>query len=48
MLTGVTGLDQLEYQSNDAITLTCTFRCDYWDDEIAAENNNYHPLRKNA
>lgn len=35
MLTGVTGLDQLEYGNNDAIQLTCTFRCDYWDDEQA-------------
>lgn len=48
MLTGVTGLDQLTYGNNEAIQLTCAFRCDYWDDEIAAENNNYHPLRKNA
>ena len=35
MLTGVTGLDDLDYQSNDARQLTCTFRCDYWEDEIS-------------
>jgi hypothetical protein len=35
MLTGVTGLDDLDYQSNDARQLTCTFRCDYWDDEMS-------------
>ena len=35
MLTGVTGLDDLDYSSNDARTLVCTFRCDYWDDELA-------------
>jgi hypothetical protein len=35
MLTGVTGLDDLDYTSNDARTLQCTFRCDYWDDELA-------------
>jgi len=31
MLTGITGLDDLDYSSNDARTLACTFRCDYWD-----------------
>lgn len=38
MLTAVTGLDQLEYGNNEAITLTCRFRCDYWDDEQAGAN----------
>lgn len=35
MLTGVTGLEDLDYMSNDARQLQCTFRCDYWDDEMA-------------
>lgn len=35
MLTGVTGLEDLDYSSNDARQLQCTFRCDYWDDEMA-------------
>ena len=35
MLTGVTGLDDLDYMSNDARQLTCTFRCDYWEDELS-------------
>lgn len=35
MLTGVTNLDDLDYQSNDALTLQTTFRCDYWEDELA-------------
>jgi len=35
MLTGVTGLDDLDYNANDARTLQCTFRADYWEDEIS-------------
>ena len=35
MLTGVTGLDDLDYSSNDARQLGVTFRADFWDDEIA-------------
>jgi hypothetical protein len=35
MLTGVTGLEDLDYSSSDPRTLQCTFRCDYWDDELA-------------
>lgn len=35
MLTGVTNLDDLDNMSNDARQLTCTFRCDYWEDEIS-------------
>lgn len=35
MLTSVTGLEGLDYTSNDAVQLTCTFRCDFWDDELA-------------
>ena len=35
MLTGVTGLEDLDYSSNDARTLQCTFRSDYWDDDMA-------------
>lgn len=35
MLTGVSGLDDIDYSSNDPQVLQCTFRCDYWDDELA-------------
>ena len=35
MLTGVTGLDSLNYTSNDARILTVTFRADYWDEDLA-------------
>jgi len=35
MLTGVTNLDDLDYTSNDARQLTCTFRADYWEDELS-------------
>ena len=35
MLTGVTGLDDLDYTSNDARQLTCVFRSDYWYDTMA-------------
>lgn len=32
ILTGMTGLDGLDYAANEARKLTCTFRADYWDD----------------
>lgn len=35
MLTGVSGLEDLDYTNNDARQLTCTFRADFWDDELA-------------
>ena len=35
MLKSVTGLDTLDYKSNDVRKLTCVFRSDWWDDEIA-------------
>jgi hypothetical protein len=35
MLTGVTGLDGLDYTANEAVQLTCTFRCDFWDEDLA-------------
>jgi hypothetical protein len=35
MLTGVSGLDDLDYSSNDPRILTCNFRSDYWDDDMA-------------
>jgi hypothetical protein len=34
MLTGVTGLDALDYTNNEARKLTCTFRTDLWDETI--------------
>jgi len=40
MLTGVTGLDDLDYSSNDARTLACTFRCDYWDYDVDNGESN--------
>ena len=35
MLTNVTGLNDLDYSGTDARKLEVTFRCDYWEDEIA-------------
>lgn len=35
MLINVTGLDSLNYTSNDARILTVTFRTDYWDEDLA-------------
>jgi len=35
MLTNVTGLNDLDYSGTDARKLELTFRCDYWEDEIA-------------
>ena len=35
MLTNVGGLNDLDYSGTDARKLELTFRCDYWEDEIA-------------
>jgi len=35
MLTNVSGLNDLDYSGTDARKLEITFRCDYWDDEMA-------------
>jgi len=35
MLTGITGLDELNYTNNEARTLQVTFRADYWDEDLA-------------
>lgn len=35
ILSGVSGLNDLDYTSNDAVQLTTTFRADYWDYDIA-------------
>jgi hypothetical protein len=35
MLTGITGLDALEYTNNEAVTLDVKFRADYWDEDLA-------------
>jgi hypothetical protein len=35
MLTGITGLDELNYTNNEAATLTVSFRADWWDEELA-------------
>lgn len=34
ILTGITGLDTLDYSGNDAVDLAVTFRADYWDDAL--------------
>lgn len=35
LLTGVTGLDSLDYTNNEARKLQIKFRSDYWDEELA-------------
>lgn len=35
MLTGVTGLDSLEYTNNEARKIQVKFRSDFWDEELA-------------
>lgn len=35
LLSGVSGIDGLDYTSKDPQKLTITFRCDYWDDALA-------------
>lgn len=34
LLTNVTGLDTLDYTANEARKLQCTFRSDYWDEQL--------------
>lgn len=36
LLCEVTGTDSLDYTNNDARTLVCKFRADYWNEEFAA------------
>lgn len=35
MLKSVSGLEDLNYTNNEARQLTCVFRADYWDDDLA-------------
>lgn len=35
MLTGISGLDTLNYTDNEARKLSVTFRADYWDEDMA-------------
>lgn len=44
MVTNVTGLDSLNYTTNDAATLQVTFRSDYWQEYLATdkEQNPYN------
>ena len=35
MLTGLDGLDSLDYTQTEALDLTAKFRADYWEDELA-------------
>jgi hypothetical protein len=39
MLTGVTGLDSLDYTSNEARKIQIKFRSDYWDEEMAGASS---------
>ena len=40
LLTGVTGLDTLDYTANEPQKLSCSFRIDYWDDVHADASGN--------
>lgn len=42
ILTGITGLDGLDYTGNEARKLTCTFRADYWDDNSDNANGQLY------
>jgi hypothetical protein len=33
-ITGMSGLDSLDYSSSEAVTLSVTFRADYWDEDL--------------
>jgi hypothetical protein len=35
MLTGITGIDDLNYTNMDARTVTVSFRSDWWDEDLA-------------
>lgn len=40
MLTGISGLDDLDYTANDAVELTVTFRADYWTEVNTGNGSN--------
>jgi hypothetical protein len=40
MLTGISGLDDLDYTANDAVELTVTFRADYWTEVNTCNGSN--------
>jgi hypothetical protein len=42
ILTGMTGLDGLDYVGNEARKLQCTFRADYWDDNSDNANGQLY------
>ena len=39
MLTGVTGIDELNYTNNEACQITVSFRADYWTEETAPQGS---------
>lgn len=41
MLTSCTGVDSLDYTSNEPFKLSCVFRCDYWDEKDGDDKNPY-------
>lgn len=42
MLTGISGLDDLDYSANDAVDLTCTFRADWWEEVNTGNGSNVY------
>lgn len=42
MLTGITGMEDLDYSNNDAVELTCTFRCDWWEEINTGNGDNVY------
>lgn len=39
ILTGISNFDSLDYTNNEAVKLQVTFRCDFWDEDIAGDIN---------
>jgi hypothetical protein len=45
ILSTISGLEELDITSNEALSLSCTFRSDYWDDYVYAPKSEYTPVK---
>lgn len=44
ILSTISGLEELDIISNEALSLSCTFRSDYWDDYVYSPKKEYTPV----
>ena len=45
ILSTISGLEELDIISNEALSLSCTFRSDYWDDYVYSPKKEYTPVK---